>query len=417
LWLIWNGKYWEWDRGNVKMAKMAKKAAREIYHEAGDETDDKIRSKLVQHATETERQARLDSMIKSAESEPEMAIMLDELDKDRWLLNTSLGTIDLTNGTVKRHDSADLITKIAPIDFDPDAECPLWMKFLNDITDGDEDMVNYHQLIFGVCLTGDMLDQIFFYLYGLGQNGKSTLTDKLLEVTGDYGMRVDSEMFMLADKGKGGATEAIANIRGKRVIVSSEVPEGRQLNTGLLKDLTGGGEAIRARRLYEHEVEFKPVCKIVMFGNHKPTIKESTLALWRRLKLIPFNHTVSDKDRDQFLDEKLTKELPGILAWAVQGCLNWQAVRFLDEPEAVTNATRAYRVDEDLLADFLTDMCELGPELSIDQAAMKKAYLKWCEDNGGLPPIKESSIDVRLGLNGDAPFSIPVRMRLFWHFN
>jgi len=211
LWLIWNGKYWEWDRGNVKMAK---KAAREIYHEAGDETDDKIRSKLVQHATETERQARLDSMIKSAESEPEMAIMLDELDKDRWLLNTSLGTIDLTNGTVKRHDSADLITKIAPIDFDsadlitkiapidfdPDAECPLWMKFLNDITDGDEDMVNYHQLIFGVCLTGDMLNQIFFYLYGLGQNGKSTLTDKLLEVTGDYGMRVDSEMFMLADK-------------------------------------------------------------------------------------------------------------------------------------------------------------------------------------------------------------------------
>lgn len=385
LWLIWNGKFWEWDRGNVRIAQLAKKTARGIYHEAADEDNDKERKALIKHGFETERQARLDSMITSAQSEPGISILLAELDTDHWLLNTYAGTVDLRTGTVKRHDQADLITKMVPIEYDPDASCPLWDKFLADTTEGDTALAEYLQLIFGVCLTGDMKDQIFFYLYGIGQNGKSTYTDALLAITGDYGMRVDSEMFMIADKGRGTATEALANIRGKRALISSEVTEGRKLNTGLLKDLTGGGEAMRARRLYEHEIEFHPQCKIVMFGNYKPTITESTLALWRRLKLIPFSHTVLDKDRDLDLGEKLKKELPGILAWAVRGCLTWQAVRFLIDPEAVANATRDYRSEEDLIADFISDKCILDTEASTDQASMKKAYHQWCEDNSIMP--------------------------------
>lgn len=396
LWYHWNGKLWECDIGGIKIARLAKKTNQAIYLEAGNEDNDERRKDVAKHATATESQTRLEKMIISAQSEPDIAIMLAEFDCNQWLLNCGNGTIDLRTGTIKKHDATDLITKIVPIDFAPDAECPKWGKFLDDTTDGDNDLKDYLQLIAGVILTGDMLDQIFFYLFGLGQNGKSTFTDILLAITGDYGMRVDSEMFMLADKGKGNATEAVANIRGKRLLISSEVPEGRHLNTGLLKDLTGGGELIRARRLYEHEIEFKPVCKIVLFGNHKPAIRESTLALWRRLKLIEFNHTVDDKDRDQFLSEKLTEELQGILAWAIRGCLIWQSTRFLNEPEAVTRATKAYRDDEDLLADFLADMCGLGSELSIDQAAIKKAYLKWCEDNGIKQPMGPKKFGERL---------------------
>ena len=359
---------------------------RSIYNEAAGAADPERRQELAKHAISSENSHRVDGMITLAKTNnPHTSIDLDALDRSPFLFNVNNGTVDLTTGTIRPHDSSDLITKMVPIDYDPDAECPMWMKFLDETTDGDEELLDYLQLIFGVCLTGDMLDQIFFYLYGLGQNGKSTLTDRLLEITGDYGMRVDSEMFMLADRGKGGATEAIANIRGKRVIVSSEVPEGRSLNTGLLKDLTGGGELIRARRLYEHEIEFKPQCKIVMFGNHKPTIKESTLALWRRLKLIPFTHTVEDKDRDQFLGQKLSTELPGILAWAIRGCRNWQAVRFRTEPDVIATATREYRNDEDILADFLADKCNLGANQSIDQASLKKAYKSWCEENSIIP--------------------------------
>jgi len=384
-WLVWNGRHWQFDDGD-RITFFAQATVRGIYLEAAGASDLKRREELAKHAIQSENYHRIEGMINLARSsDPLTTIKIDELDQDSFLFNVPNGTIDLKTGTVKRHDPADLITKMVPIDYDPEAECPKWMRFLNDITDGDEDLVNYLQLIFGVCLTGDMLDQVFFYLYGLGQNGKSTFTDKLLEITGDYGMRVDSEMFMMADKGKGGATEAIANIRSKRVIISSEVPEGRNLNTGLLKDLTGGGEAIRARRLYEHEIEFKPTCKIVMFGNHKPTVKESTIALWRRLKLISFLHTVEDKDRDPYLGQKLSEELPGILSWAVRGCLNWQSVRFLTEPDAVAIATREYRNDEDLLADFLSDKCNLGPELTIDQASMKKAYKTWCDENSIMP--------------------------------
>ncbi len=398
LWLVWNSKFWEWDLGNIKIARLAKKTDRLIYKEASDEPDEKLRTTIAKHALATEAQARLDAMITSSISEPGISILLPELDTDKMLLNVANGTIDLRTGTLKPHDKADLITKIVPIEYDPDAKCPMWMKFLNDTTDGNEDLINYLQLIFGVCLTGDMLDQVFFYIYGQGQNGKSTFTTMLLELVGDYGMRVDSNLFLEADSGKG-ATEALANIRGKRVIISSEVPEGKHLNTGLLKDLAGGGEALRARRLYEHEVEFKPSCKVLMFGNYKPTVKESTLALWRRLKLIPFTHTVSDADRDSFLGEKLRDELPGVLGWAVKGCLSWQAVRFLDEPDAITNATREYRTDEFLLADFLDDGCELGADKVIDQAGLKRVYHKWCEANS-VKPLGPKKFATRLTERG-----------------
>lgn len=384
MWLLWTSKVWEWDQGGILIGRLAKKTERGIYKEASEEVDDPVRAKIAKHALASEAQSRLDAMIISATTEAGIVISLPELDKDNMLFNISNGTIDLRTGKLKPHDKADLITRLVPIEYNPDAECPMWNKFLNDTTDGDEDLQYYLQLIFGVCLTGDMLDQIFFYLYGLGQNGKSTFTTMLLDLTGDYGMRVDSALFLEADYGRG-ATEALANIRGKRVVVSSEVPEGKHLNTGLLKDLAGGGEALRARRLYEHEVEFKPTCKVVMFGNYKPTVKESTLALWRRLKLVPFTHTVSDADRDSFLGEKLRGELPGVLAWAVRGCANWQAARFLDEPAVITNATKEYKSDEFLLADFLTDCCDMGADLTTEQAVMKKAYHKWCEVNSTKP--------------------------------
>ena len=231
-WLKWNGKCWEWDDGE-NIAFYAQLISRSIYYEAAGASTADRREELSKHAVNSENAHRIAGMIDLARScHPSTPIKLDALDRDSFLFNVNNGTIDLTTGTLKPHDSNDLITRLVPIDYDPEAQCPMWTKFLDDFTDGDKDLTDYLQLIFGVCLTGDMLDQIFFYLYGLGQNGKSTLTDRLLEITGDYGMRVDSEMFMLADRGRGGATEGIANIRGRRVIVSSEVPEGRTLNTG-----------------------------------------------------------------------------------------------------------------------------------------------------------------------------------------
>lgn len=398
MWIVWDGKRWVWDREKF-IREYAQYTARNIYKEAREANNPEMTDALLKHAERSEQSARISAMINEMKCLVGVPIELDQLDQNQMLFNVNNCTIDLTTGEGRPHDVKDYITKIVPIDYEQEAQCPIWEKFLRDTTGGDTDLELFLQIMAGLCLTGDMADQLFFYLFGLGQNGKTTFTEIILQLLGEYGMRVNSEMFMLAEKkngSAGGATESLANIQGKRLIVSSEVPEGRKLNTSLLKDLTGGGETINARRLYEHDVEFKPVCKIIMFGNYRPSVSESTLALWRRLKLVPFKHTVSDADRDQYLGEKLTAELPGILAWAVQGCLIWQTVRFLDEPAAITTATREYQGDEDLLADFLTDKCELGADLSTDQKSMKKAYIDWCNENAIGKPMGPKKFVTRL---------------------
>jgi len=391
-WLIWNSKIWEWDFGS-KIMSLAKETARNILREAADEEDDDRRKGLIKHAIHSESDAKLNAMISLARSEPGIPVQTKELDSNPWLFNCCNGTIDLRTGVLLPHNREDLITIMSPINYDPNAPCKLWLNFLNRVTDGSAELIEYLQRAVGYSLTGDTRAQALFFLYGLGNNGKSTFIATIRKMMAGYGATAPVDMFLLKDKNIGGPKEDLANLQGKRFVAASEIEVGRRLAVVMIKEMTGG-EAIRADRKYEHEIEFIPTHKLWISGNHKPVIADTSLAIWRRIKLIPFTVTIPDNEIDKSLPLKLEADLSNILAWAVEGCLAWQRDG-LREPPEITMATLAYRQEEDILAEYIQDCCALKTGVTIPRADLYDNYKQWCE-NAKCQPVSPKTLRARL---------------------
>jgi putative DNA primase/helicase len=391
-WLVWNDRVWEWDIGD-KVTAIAKLTVRNIYREAGNEPDEKKRKQLAEHARQSESAHRINAMINLAESEPRIPVKLNELDANPWLFNCANGTIDLKTGQLLSPRREDLLTIIVPVEYQPDAQCPRWLTFLDRVIDGNVELQGYLQRAVGYSLTGNTKNQVLFFLYGLGNNGKSTFTTTIRKLMGGYGERVNPDLFMVRDKNTGGPKEGLANLKGKRYVLASELEEGKRLTVSLLKDMTGG-ETIKADRKYEHEIEYQPTHKLWLVSNHKPVITDTTLSIWRRVKLIPFTVTIPDNQIDPDLPSKLETELPGILGWAVRGCLDWQQ-HGLQEPHIVTSATATYRHEQDVLGDFIEDCCILEALASIPKVDLKGEYERWCENNNS-DPVSQRTFRARL---------------------
>lgn len=394
MWLIWTGRNWGWDTGST-IINYAIRTVRSIYNEAANSADKEARDFICQHARKSENGSRIEAMISLTKALPGIPIKVSELDAHPWLFNVNNGTIDLKTGKLQPHDRVDLQTILIPINYKADASCPLWDNFLIKISNGNKEVVQYLQKAVGYSLTEDTKLQIFFFLYGIGNNGKSTFTMTIRKVMGEYGSKLSIDDLMTRErKVSGAAAEGLADLRGKRFVFASEISQGHRLSVGLIKDLTGN-ETIKVRRLYEHEIEYPPTYKIWISGNHKPVITDTTLSIWRRLKLIPFTVVIPPNEIDNDLPTKLEAELPGILAWAVHGCLDLQKYG-LGEAEEVKKATALYRKDEDTLGDFLEDFILVEPkEAWITKVVMKGLYLKWAQDNG-LEPLGQKTFKTQL---------------------
>ncbi|MFC1937218.1 phage/plasmid primase, P4 family [Chloroflexota bacterium] len=315
VWLIWTGKVWEWDIGRIRITKLAKKTARNIYQEAADEPDDDAREELVKHGRATERQVRIEALIKSAESEPGVAVNLADLDANHWLLNVSNGPIDLRTGELKPHSRAELITKILPIDYDPIASSTEWDSFLTRIFDGNTDLIAYVQRALGYSITGDQSEQAFFFCYGGGFNEKSTLLNTCRLVMGEYATQVPPTAFMVDKTKRGGPDEAIANLQSKRLVCSTELEDGQRLSVSLVKRMTGG-ESLWCEHKFERGYNFQPTHKLWLSGNHEPVITDTTNSIWFRLKKIPFMVEIPEADRKKGYAEHLAEEhSAAIMAW------------------------------------------------------------------------------------------------------
>ena len=250
------------------------------------------------------------------------------------------------------------ITKLAPVNFEPDAACPRWLEFLSRIMDGNEQLIDFLQRAVGYALTGETSEQCLFIFYGSGANGKSTFLQTMSYVLGDYSMSTPTETLLV--KRRGAIPNDVARLKGARFVIACEADAENRLAESLIKQMTGG-DTISARFLHQEWFDFEPTHKVFFGTNHKPVIKGTDYAIWRRIRLVPFEITIPEGERDKNLPEKLKAEADGILAWAVQGCLVWQQ-QGLGVPEEVKAATDSYREEMDILGEFLKDRCRLSLE-------------------------------------------------------
>jgi P4 family phage/plasmid primase-like protien len=403
-WLSFDGRRWIGGAGGENAAAQAAKATvRRMYAEAGGEDADAERKTLARWALQSESAIRLNAMVGLARTEAAIAVQAEQLDANPWLLNVENGTIDLRTGALRDHHREDYITKLIPIPYDPAATCPAFERFALEIMNGREELVTYLQRSIGYTLSGDVSEQVLQFLHGSGANGKSTLLRVLLALMGDYGTQAAPGL-LLESRGDRHPTER-ADLAGKRLVVSVEVGEGKRMAEELVKQLTGG-DRIKGRFMRADFFEFEPEFKLWLAANHKPIIRGTDHAIWRRIPLLPFDVTFTDDpedgnpDKDQHLTEKLMEELPGILAWAVRGCLEWQR-QGLNPPEAVVKATRDYRAEMDILADFFEDHCIFGDpkKFQVRSADLYEAYRGWCV-NAGERPISKKALATALQERG-----------------
>ena len=379
-WLIWHGTHWEIDNTG-EIERLAKQTVAEMYAQAAALEDDTQRKQLARWALASESRSRIEAMIALAESEPGIAIDHTVLNKDPYLFNVINGTIDLRTGELREHRREDLITKLSPVPYYPEARSLLWEAFLYRIMDGNEALIRFLQKAVGYSLTGIITDQCLFFMYGTGANGKSTFTETILAMMGDYGQKAPTEM--LIARNNTSIPNDVARLVGARFVVAAEVEEGRRLNESVVKDLTGGDRLV-ARFLHREFFEFDPTHKLWMYGNHKPIVRGTDNGIWRRIRLIPFTVSIPPAEQDTKLREKLRDELPGVLAWAVQGCLRWQE-EGLQPPLEVAAATDSYRSEMDVLQAFIQDRCILGEAYRTRASDLYKSYTEWCKENGENP--------------------------------
>lgn len=364
-WLVWSGMRWNTDRV-LYVAHLARGICRAASLKAHNA---RLKSKLASAAT-------FSSVEKIARSDPQHASLPDQWDADAWSLNTLGGVVDLRTGQIQAHRREDHMTKLATAT--PQGECPTWKAFLADVTGGDAGLMTYLQIMAGYCLTGVTSEHALFFLYGTGANGKSVFVNVLTTILGDYAANAPMDTFMESRSDR--HPTDLAGLRGARFVSSIETEQGRRWNESKVKAITGG-DKISARFMRQDFFEYVPQFKLIIAGNHKPSIRNVDEAMKRRLHLIPFTITIPPEKRDGKLTEKLLRERDGILGWALQGCALWQR-QGLKAPACVVSATEEYFEAEDALGQWLEERTQCHAEAREATSNLFADWREWAERAG-----------------------------------
>jgi P4 family phage/plasmid primase-like protien len=364
-WLTWTGAVWRKEE-TLQAYDLSRQICRSAARKAASA---KLKAKLSSASTiaAVERIARADR--RHAET-------TEVWDRNPWLLNTPGGIVDLQSAAIGPHDRPAYMTKITAAS--PEGNCPTWLEFLDTVTGGDVELQRYLQRMAGYCLTGVTTEHALFFLYGTGANGKSVFANTLTAIIGDYATVAAMDMFM-ASHGDRHPTD-MAGLRGARVVSAIETEQGSRWAESKLKALTGG-DKITARFMRQDFFEFMPQFKLLVVGNHKPSIRNVDEAMRRRLHMIPFTVTIPAHKRDKRLPDRLLAERDGILAWALQGCLEWQRTG-LKPPASVLAATEEYFEAEDALGRWLEERCDQAPHLQDTSQRLYADWKSWADANG-----------------------------------
>jgi len=400
VWSAWNGRFWAVNDEGAVMRRM-QEVTRTIYFDAGKEADEHMRKALAAWAKQSDSRRTQENSVAIARyfEGIEVREFSGLFDHHPFLLNVANGTIDLKTGQLHPHRREDYLTKIVDIPYDPDATCPQFSKFLNETFAGRPSLIGYASRFVGCFLTGITAEQCWWLFYGPTASGKSTFVSILHGLLGPYALALPENFFLVT---KNTTDFATANLAGVRFASCVETNEGRRLDVAKLKALTGE-DMISAALKYQNYFQFRPQCKLVLATNHAPHVPAADSALWRRLKVVPFDVMVPEEKRIPELAKKLLKkEGPGILRWAVLGCQSWLANR-LDEPAEVKAAVNEYRDAEDIVRNFLEECCLREASAQVVRKELFAEYLRWGRENGMHPMSSKKFAGElhRLGIQGD----------------
>jgi putative DNA primase/helicase len=310
----------------------------------------------------------------------DLTVSATDFDKHGYLFCVKNGVLDLAKGEFREHRREDLLTRCADVIYDPQATCPLWLQFLNGIFLSNQDTIRGVQKIFGRCLTGDVIEQHFYLLFGPGQNGKTVLSEALRKIFGPYAKTLEAASLLV--KNSDNIRNDIAKLKGARFVSASEPPAGRKLDEGLIKLLTGG-DVVTARYLHKEFFDFTPTFKLFLITNYLPEIIGLDKGIWRRIVVIPFPVSIPDDQKDAQLLNKLTQpeSLSGILNWLIEGYRLWREEGLEPWPLAMQVAIDAYRDSADHVRRFIKERCYVNHAVQVKFKALYAAYQSWCHDN------------------------------------
>ena len=381
-WYVFDGRRWAKDESGFKVMELCKKFAQDFSKYAGSINDDSDESKaFMKYAAGFTSRKKREGLLSDARSIYPMS--LAHFDRNKALLNCINGTYSLVDMTLQPHDPADYITKLARVKYDGGAVCERWDRFVNEIMCDDTDTVKFLQKALGYCLTGETWLECFFIFYSnTTRNGKSTLSDTIATMMGEYARTIQPQTLSRRPSDGSAASPDIARLKGARLVNMPEPEKGLELNIALIKQLTGG-DTYTGRFLHENPIEFKPEFKIFINTNHLPRTADDTVFSSERVKLIPFDRHFTPNEQDTGLKKLFQKSenRSAILNWLIEGYRLLQADG-LTMPERVIAAIAAYRQEADIFGAFLAEYTAEKDGSRLSTSELYSHYTTWAKDNG-----------------------------------
>ncbi len=384
-WYVYDGRVWREDLGDLQVMELAKKLGDSLMIYALSLQDEGLKQNYMKHVARWQRRGFRETIIRDAASV--YPIKIAAFDADPFIFNCLNGTLDLRTGEFHKHLPADLLSKLAGVNYDPRVKSERWTRFIDEIMQGDQDKAEFLQKSLGYALTGDTRRECFFILYGpTTRNGKGTTMETYKQLVGDYGKAARPDT--VAQKNNpnaSGPNEDMARLIGARFVNISEPDKRLVLSAALIKTMTGQ-DTINARYLYENTIEYVPQYKLFINTNHLPTVTDTTVFESGRVKIIPFERHFPYEEQDQGLKAELTQpeNLSGILNWCLEGLRLIEETGF-DAPDSVRNATEDYRRSSDKISRFLEDEFEQDSLAETRTSEAYSRYKSWCQANGFFP--------------------------------
>lgn len=393
IWYVYDGTVWRVDSENLRVAELAKLLADKLYVFALTITEEDARKRFIDRVRKLQLRRNRDTMVKDAKSV--YPLSMKNFDRDIYLFNMANGTLDLRTGDFREHRPEDYLTKVSPVEYDPDAKCDRFVRFMDEVMMGDKDTIRYTQKALGYALSGDTRMECFFILYGAtSRNGKGTLMESFLRLMGDYGRNADPVMLaMKFNAQSNGPTEELARLAGSRFVNISEPEKKLTIDAALTKRLTGN-DTITARFLHENSFEFRASFKIFINTNYQPNITDLTLFHSGRVKMIPFNRHFEESEQDKGLKAFFAQpeNMSGIFNWVYEG-FKLFIKEGLEMPQAVKDATADYELESDKVGQFCALCLQHKKGEELRSAAVFDIYMRWCEANNikalGQPNFKK----------------------------